>query len=284
MLQQPKPTPELPLDRPTLTTTSRIFNIGSNSVFQYNNGKMKSDVVCKLPNISFHDTKIREIFLSFMNAQIPNSFYLVNRINNTLIINATTYIIPPGNYNAVNFLSTIQSGILTSLGITGTYNSIQNKYTFTSATSFTIQPTSTCSRFLGLDSNISYSGTSITSLYPANFLPISRLLVKSTAFNTNNFNSADNSSDMILSVQNSSASGALILYNNYTNTKYDVSSLDNLNLIDITITDDFGNLLDFENADWYLTFKIEYIYESKINDLTFERIIKQRQLGGSSRN
>lgn len=259
--------------QPIMTTTSRVFNIGSNSAIQYNNGSMKSDLLCKVPNMSFHDDSIKEIFLSFVHCEIPNSFYLVNSTNNTLIINATTYTIPSGNYNAINFLNTIQSGILTALSITGIYNTITNKYTFTSGVAFTIQPTSTCYKFLGLQQGTSYNGTTITSIYPANFLPISRLIVKSTAFNTSNYNAYDNSTDMILSVQNSSSSGALILWNNYSNTKYDISSLDNLNLIDINITDDQGNSIDFNNVDWFLTFKIEYTYESKKNQLTFNKIV-----------
>jgi len=260
---------------PIMTTTSRVFNIGSNSAIQKNNNSMNSDIICKLPNLSFHDEKIHEIFLSFVHCEIPNSFYLVNSTNNTLTINATTYTIPPGNYNAVNFLNTILSGILSTLAITGTYSTITNKYTFTSLSAFTIQATSTCYKFLGLTVGTSYTGTSVVSIYPTNFLPISRLIVKSTAFNTNNYNSADKSSDMILSVQNSSATGALILWNNYSLTKYDISSLDSLNIVDLQITDDLGNQIDFQGADWYLTFKIEYTYESKMNQLTFDKITKK---------
>jgi len=259
--------------QPMLASTSRVFNVGSNSAIKYNNGTALSDIEVQFPNLTFKDKVVREIMLSVTHAEIPNSFYLVNATNNKLVINASTYTITPGNYNAINFQSAITS-FLTSLGITITYNIITNKYTLTSATSFTIQTTTTCQRFLGLGTT-ALSGTSITSPYVCNFLPIPRLLIRSQAFSTSNYNGADGSTDLILSVQNSSASGAVILWNNYSQLKYDITFLDNLNIVDLSITDDYGNAIDFNNCHWYITFRIEYIYEQPPMVITsFEKALQ----------
>ena len=258
---------------PMLASTSRVFNVGSNSAIKYNNGSALSDIEVQFPNLTFKDKVVKEIMLSVTHAEIPNSFYLVNATNNTLVINASTYTITPGNYNAINFQSAITT-FLTSLGITISYNLITNKYTFTSATSFTIQSTSTCQRFLGLGTT-ALSGTSIASPYVCNFLPIPRLLIRSQAFSTTNYNGADGSTDLILSVQNSSASGAVILWNNYSQLKYDITFLDNLNIIDLSVTDDYGNLIDFNNCNWYIAFRIEYIYEQPAMVITsFEKALQ----------
>lgn len=238
---------------------------------------MKSDVEVEFPNIYFKDKIVREIMISVSHAEIPNSFYLVNSTNNTLVVNSSTFTIPPGNYNAVNFQSAISS-FLSSLGITISYNIISNKYTFTSGSSFTIQTTSTCERFIGMGS-VALSGTSVISPHVCNFLPLSRLIIRSSAFSTSNYNSADKSNDLILSVQNSSAAGSLILWNNYSNLKYDITHLDSINLVDLQITDDLGNFIDFNNADWFLTFRIEYMYEVSPNSITN---FKQAVMVGSS--
>lgn len=258
---------------PLLATTSRVFNVGSNSAINYKNGSALSNIEVQFPNIYFKDKTIREIMLSITHAEIPNSFFLVNSTNNRLVINSSTYTITPGNYNAITFQTAIAS-FLTGLSITASYNLITNKYTFTSATSFTIQSTSTCSRFIGFGST-SISGTSVTSPYVCNFLPIPRLLIRSQAFSTSNYNSADGSTDLLLSVQNSSASGALILWNNYSQLKYDITHVDNINLVDLTVTDDYGNLIDFNNCNWYITFRIEYVYEQPQNQITsFTKAVK----------
>lgn len=265
--QQANPPP------PILASTSRVFNVGSNSAIKYNNGTALSDIEVQFPNLTFKDKQVREIMLSVTHAEIPNSFYLVNSTNNTLVVNASTFTITPGNYNAINFQTAITS-FLTGLSISISYNIITNKYTFTSATSFTIQTTSTCQRFIGMGST-ALTGTSVTSPFVCNFLPIPRLLIRSTAFSTSNYNSADGSTDLLLSVQNSSTSGALILWNNYSQLRYDITNIDNLNIIDLNVTDDYGNLIDFNNCNWYITFRIEYIYEQPQNSITsFEKALQ----------
>lgn len=257
---------------PLLYSTSRVFNLGSNSAIKKNNGSMLSDVEIQFPNIYFKDKTVREIMLSVTHAEIPNSFYLVNSTNNRLVINASSFSIPVGNYNAITFKTAITS-FLTGLGITISYFLITNTYTFTSATPFTIQPSSTCQRFIGMGTT-ALSGTSVTSPFVCNFLPIPRLLFRSTAFNTANYNGSDGSTDLILSVQNSSASGALILWNNYSQLKYDITHVENINVVGITVTDDVGNLIDFNNSDWFITFRIEYFYEVPQNPITsFQKAI-----------
>lgn len=251
---------------PLLASTSRVFNVGSNSAIKYNNGSALSDIEVNFPNLTFKDKVVREISLSVTHAEIPNSFYLVNSTNNKLVINSSTYTITQGNYNAISFQTAISS-FLTGLGISISFSIITNKYTLTSATSFTIQTTSTCQRFLGVGS-VALSGTSVTSPNVCNFLPLSRLLIRSNAFGTQNFNGKDGSTNLILSVQNSSASGSLILWNNYSLLKYDITHVDNLNVIDLSITDDTGNLLDFNGCDWFMTFRIEYVYEQPQNDIS----------------
>lgn len=268
-----------------LASTSRVFNVGSNNAIKYRNGSMLSDIEIQFPNLFFKDKVIREIMLSITHAEIPNSFYLVNATNNVLVVNASTFVITPGNYNAITFQTAIQP-FLTGLNITMSYSLITNKYTWTSGVAFTIQSTSTCQQFLGISTSGSLSGTNVSSPYVTNFLPISRILFRSNAFNLTNYNQADGSNNLLLSVQNSSASGALVLYNNYANLRYDITSLDSINVVDISVTDDVGNMIDFNNCNWYLTFRIEYIFELAPNNITsFSKAISAGSglvLGGST--
>lgn len=255
-----------PLLPPILATTSRVFNVGSNSAIKYYNGSALSNIEVQFPNIYFKDKTVREIMLSITHAEIPNSFYLINTTNNKLVINASTFTIPSGNYNAITFQSAIAPWLAT-LSITISYSIVTNKYTFTSATSFTIQTTSTCKQFLGMGTT-AISGTIVISPFVCNFLPIPRLLIRSNAFSTSNYNASDSSTDLLLSVQNSSASGSVILWNNYSLLKYDITHVDNINIVDLTVTDDYGNLIDFNNCNWYITFRIEYIYEQPQNTIS----------------
>lgn len=252
--------------QPYLYSTSRVFNVGSNAAIKYNNGTMLSDVEVQFPNIYFKDKVVREIMLSVSHCEVANSFYLVNATNNKLVINASTFTIPPGNYNAITFQTAI-TAFLAGLGITPSYSLITNKYTFTSGVAFTIQTTSTCQQFIGMGTT-ALTGTTVVSPHVLNFLPIPRLLFRSTSFNTSNFNAADGSNDLLLSVQNSSASGSQILWNNYSNLRYDITHVDSINVVNISVTDDYGNLIDFNGVDWYMTFRIEYLFEVPQNAIS----------------
>jgi len=256
-------------------SSSRIFNIGSNSAVQYLNGSKKSNVLLSLPNLNFSSNNITEVFLSINHAEIPNSFYLVNASNNTLVINNVSYTIPPSNYNAISFMNTIQSGLLTAFSITATYDLASNKYTFTRASPWTINSETTCWQFLGFDPNSYNVTSSITSTYVLNFLPIPRINFHSSLLGTNNYNAKDNSSDIFLSVQNSSTSGSQILWNNYGQLKYDITSLNSISVFDVRVTDDAGNFLDFNNVDWFLCLRIEYYYiVNPIQHQTFTNILQ----------
>ena len=57
---------------PILASTSRVFNVGSNSAIKYNNGTALSDIEVQFPNIYFKDKQLREIMLSVTHAEIPN--------------------------------------------------------------------------------------------------------------------------------------------------------------------------------------------------------------------
>lgn len=156
-------------------SSSRIYNLSSQNAVQYNNGSWNSNVVLEMPNLSFEGRGFLEVYLSIVHAEVPNSMYLVNEYNNLLSINASSFSIPFGNYNAISLLNLLQSSFLTGLSITGSYSVPQNMYTFTSATPFTINSSSTCYKFLGFDNGTSYTGTSVTSVHVCNFLPIPRI-------------------------------------------------------------------------------------------------------------
>ncbi len=78
-------------------TKSQIYNISS-KVSQ--NDSYKSSVVCSLPDLNFTGSNIRNVYLSVVHAEIPNSFYIINYTNNTIVVHSVTYTIPVGNYNA----------------------------------------------------------------------------------------------------------------------------------------------------------------------------------------
>ena len=72
-----------------IKTKTQLFNISSkNSI----NGSFKSQVNIQLPDLTFHQDHVQQIYLSVAHCEVPNSFYVVNYTNNSIVVNGITYI------------------------------------------------------------------------------------------------------------------------------------------------------------------------------------------------
>lgn len=256
-----------------IKTKVRMFNISSSNAI---NGSFKSVVNVSLPDLAFHHEHINTVYLMVDHCEIPNSFYIVNYTNNILVVNNISYTVPVGNYNVNSLITVLQS--LLPTGFTITYNSITNKYTFNYTSSFTINAnTSTINKVIGLGVD-DLTGLNIELPYLVNFLPIPRLSFHSTFLNTNNYSSSDGSSDVFLCLQNNVGQLSTINYTNQTQTQYLVQEK-GISSFTITVTDDLGRLINFNNIDWYMTFliKIEYV-DNTITNTNFNDIIRQQTL------
>jgi hypothetical protein len=251
---------------------TRIFNISSKNTSL--NGSFKSKLSISLPDLSFHE-KIENIYFSVTHAEIPNSFYVVNYTNNTIVINSVIYTIPVGNYNALTLITALN---LLIPSYTITYSSITNRYTFTNASTFTINASSTSKNIIGLgDSNQTSVFTTLYTLvlpYSVNFVPLPRINLKSNFFNFNNFNGIDFSNDLFLSIQNNTNPNSMIYYLNQTGIRFKVEDK-NITTFVISICDDDGNFINFNNQDTRISLQISIEYISLINNnLTFRDLIK----------
>ena len=119
--------------------------------------------------------------LTLESAEIPISWYNVNSSNNTFIYHLissgveTTITIPIKNYNATQLL-TVLNTLLSSLGVSITYDEQSNRYTFTGSADFKLK--GNAFRLLGLipdattfnnsSSNILVSPSMINLLFPRN--------------------------------------------------------------------------------------------------------------------
>jgi hypothetical protein len=266
-----------------MITESRIFNISSQSGNK-NNGYKNSNIDYYLPNFVSNqaDDEVLAVYLSIKNAEIPASFYLINEYNNIISINNVLYTLTKGNYNVKTFITSLKA--LLGVSYTITYDSITYKITITSSTSFTINYLkTTMTTFLGVSTTSDTISTlnnglySITSLYVVNFLPIQKIHLRSN-IPFDNFNNYDKSNDILLSIQNNAnILGGVILYNNDSGLKYLVNEKD-LSSFTLRITDDFNREINFNNIDFFLTFQIDYIYQTIPIKNNLSRFIRNNNL------
>ena len=246
-----------------IKTKTRQFSISSKGA---NNGSYKSDVTISLPDLHFNEKDITNVLFSVDHCELCNSYYIVNENNNDIVIDNIKYSVELGNYNVNNFITTLLSVIPS--GFTITYNNIINKLTFNYTTNFTINASNancTINNIIGLGIKdlTSVSNTFILP-YVVNFLPLPRINFRSNFFKFNNFSTTDNSTDIFLSLQNNAAPIAVVYYVNQTNTQFIINDL-NITTININVTDDDNNLINFNNINWFMTFTIKVEYKD-LND------------------
>jgi hypothetical protein len=95
--------------------------------------------------------------------------------------------------------------------------------------------------------------------YQCNFLGITRLKIKSSIIQTNNIDSfSKGKSNILCTIPVNNASFGLIIYNNISQFKT-IYPNNNLDYIDISITDDNDNLIDFNGIDINITLQIDTI-------------------------
>lgn len=225
----------------------------------------KSDINFNIPNLIKSEKNILYNTISIIHAEIPYSFYNVNEYNNLLSLSTGNIYIDYGNYNANSLMKYLNAKF--PIGVTLTLDKSTGKFTLTSTqTNITINKTSTCQKLLGLSPNVDYAGTLINFPYPVNCLGTNNIYVKCPNIILDNYNTTTKDYITLLSIPVAVEPFELVIYSNMSQTKHIIKNktLDN---IEIIITDDNNNMINFNNIDWNITIQIETSINLNLNTI-----------------
>lgn len=253
---------------------SRIININSSNASQKNNTTYNSDVVFKFPGlVKRNQPYIKKVQFQLLDTCIPVSFYNINYTNNILIyqISSINYTITAqvGNYNFNSLAVELTSKfLLNGHTFTVSINKLNGIIKFTSIINFIlISSGSTMFNILGLtNSNHTSSSFIINCDYPLNLLGITKIKISSINLNSYNLDSANNgNSNLIACIPVDQPSFGLIIYENKSFNKFTLRG-DVVDEIDIQLTDQNDNLINFNNIDFQLTILLELTIEKPLNN------------------
>ena len=235
--------------------------LNSKSADKYFNNYI-SDALFSLPNITIQKTE--KAYISIKNCVIPHSFYNVNVTNDILdyTLNSIDYTIylTHGNYNVLTLKTHILELFVTEGQTTWNimYNAKTNKYVFSNSTyDFTFKSTSNCFELLGFIDDVNYTSTSfeLNSNIGVNMFTIKNIYVTSDNFILNNIDSNNhNKSNIICSIPVKGVANSILFYED--NTKHLVHNIENLTSLRIILTNENGNLIDFNNIHYSITLEI----------------------------
>lgn len=252
------------------------------------NGTYLSNVIFPFSNIFSLNDNIKRAYISLQNATIPISFYIVNETNNRLVLKDVggggTYNIDidVGNYSASTLIIELQNKINAGFPHTCiiTFNKNNGKFTFTFNGHTQIRDTTTMDDILGTGGgNLNTGGSfEIVMPYPISLLGAKKLLIKSQALDITTFDSQIGSKlNILATIPVSEAFYGLMVYVPSTETKF-LLTTDSINTIDIEITDEENNLINFNNVNWTLTFCLtieKYMNVKFSNNIQKELLLQQ---------
>ena len=230
--------------------------------------------------VSFTNTGNSSVIerISVKGASIPNVFYNIRASNNKLTIGSIdvqTVIFPIGQYtinSLINYFnSTLQSSLL---GVTMSFDSFINKILITSlfADATFIGAQSNSFHVLGLREGEDYvvlQNVPTHLLYMSDLSGIRNIYVETSFSNMNCLDTVGfKSYGAFIPVDK--PFGSII---HYINQEQDLDTVtrsktysQNLNRIEIGLRDVEGNLLDLQNMNWEITFKIYLSHDSGLTD------------------
>jgi len=239
------------------------------------NGNAKSQILFSIPDAVVVDDSIEYIQFSVPYAVVPNSFYVINATNNVLQVLqssiTSTYTFPFGNYTASTFITQFKALLPNTFNITIGQNN--NQFTIThTTTAFTILGTSTIDSIMGFSGNQVSVGLSLTMPRVCNFLPLPRICIRCGKLSNSFTSSSIDSGDVILSIPNTAKLNGQIIYTNNTGSK-NLFKLDSLRDFVVSLTDDDGNLLDFNGISSFWVFQFDIFRKSVERPMSFRNIV-----------
>jgi len=233
------------------------------------NSTLNSNVLFNFKGILTDEDDIISSNICVMNAQIPVSFYTINATNNQIQTQIGNVNLVNGNYNFNSLATMVVSAFSTQIGttITLTINVINGIITFTYISG--ILPTYlyfdslyNAYKVFGFKPNLTYiwASNKIIAPYPLNLLGVKKLYIRSQKLQIASFNSATNNLGITLStIPVDVPAFSMISYTNQTDLNKSNLQIKIIDQIDISITDEDTNLIDFNNLDWNITLVLENI-------------------------
>jgi len=251
-------------------------DIGSQSIFLHSNDSelsISSAEKIFYLNEGIHCPAGLRLLIGLTNLTLPNSMFNVTLKSNNIVINNQTYTITPDNYSAEELATAIQSKLLAGDSSTsapqlpsGTkceFVSQGKTFKFTFTTNIQIQ-SSTMERQLGLKNQYPAPSNAALRKYNATNIcdmgGVTNIYVRLRNLTFNNLDSRGKTTNIIASVVNNSNFGGYIFYTPPEVLYYQIKE-NAISHLDIELTDQQGNVIDLNGAEFNLTLTVHFTKE-----------------------
>ena len=243
-----------------------VLHIRSKDVERF--GDLNSHLFIDLTEPILVDSKTEEIHQVVLSGEIPNSFYNVSSDLKNNIIRFTAngeplpFTFPNKNYDINEIVKVLNDG---NFPFTVSYDRFTMKLTFANNTNFTNilnLSTSNANKILGFDENDAditlTPGQSTTSTGVVDLASVHSIFIKSNSSSNMIFSTRAGFSSTIQKISIDVNSGGIIYLNQNDSRQHTVLN-NNIEFIELRLTDQNNNLINFNNINYEITMAF-YIY------------------------
>lgn len=257
-------------------SSSKIFlsSQGNNKVV--NSSTINTDITFYFDPILLGNSEKTHIVLGLEQASIPISIYMINASNNVMVINATTYTIPVGNYTIItliSYLNTIDSTIQFSY----VDNSNQVKVTITPTAPVVIS--GTASTILGFVAGTYSNPHTFTNV--VNLTSTTGIIIQIDNVTTSNRDNSGRSGATLARIPITCPPLRILQYFNPTPFYTQIANRELTYLRVRLFNDDYTPLTLVGNPAWFMVIRVDYSEKTYIDELPNEfknmRLLQSKQ-------
>jgi len=211
------------------------------------------------------------LLIGLTNLTMPNTMYNITEESNSITINNVETTIPVGNYSADTLAAEIQSS--SSEVSTCIFDTDNNVFNFTFPNQYVIN-SSTMERQLGLRNQLpTTSSTVYIAEHVCDLGGVTNVYIRIRNLTMNNLDSRGKSSNIIASIVNNTNYGGYIFYVPPEVLYYMINE-SVISHLDIELTDQEGNILDLNGADYNITLTVHFTKqrESSVRESMLQKI------------
>lgn len=263
------------MNHSTTRSSSKIFLSSSGQNKVINSPDINTDITFYFDPILIPSYDPTHLILGLEQASIPVSINMINSKNNVMVINATTYTIPEGNYTITQMITYLNSVEAT---IQFAYNTI---YTTTNKITVTITPTApvvisgTASSILGFVAGTYANSHTFTNV--VNLTSTTGIIIQIENVTTTN---RDNSSRTGATLARIPITCPPLRILQYFNGQPFYTQIANRELTYLRIrllNDDYSPLELVGNPDWFIVIRCDYSEKTSVveSDNDFRRMRRE---------
>ena len=265
------------MNHSTTRSSSKIFlsSQGANKVV--NSSTLNTDITFYFDPILLSNSDRTHIVLGLEQASIPVSINMVNSKNNIMVINATTYTIPVGNYTIttmITFLNTIAPTIQFE------YLNVSNQVKVTITPTASVVISGSASTILGFVAGTYSNPHTFTNV--VNLTSTTGIIIQCDNVTTTNRDNSGRTGATLARIPITCAPLRILQYFNSTPFYTQIANRELTYLRIKLLNDDYTPLELVGNPPWFLVIRVDYtdktISEELPNEFKAMRQIQAQQV------